>query len=124
MMLMHAPTRQIASTPARLRYVHAPRANVGDAKPAHPVIARVPAASTDLPPDAATRQSAWTDSELDESILFLCEEFPRARLAEYSRAREHCRRSTPRGTHLSLLAAMRESVRGTVTSPRVYASAA
>jgi hypothetical protein len=124
MMTLIAPSRQTVSTLARLRYEHAPRANVGDVKPVQPVVALAPAAPTDLTPDAATRQSAWTDVELDESILFLCEEFPHARLAECSRALEHCRRSTPRGTRLSLLVAMRESLRRQITAPRFYAAAA
>lgn len=49
----------------------------------------------------------WTEVELDESILTLCDEFPEVRMAECSRAVEHCRRSTPRGTPEMLLTAMR-----------------
>ena len=53
---------------------------------------------------------AWTDAELDESILKLCDEFPDARMASCSRAVEHCRRSTARGTPLTLLMAMRAAL--------------
>lgn len=49
----------------------------------------------------------WTDAELDESILKLCDEIPRARMVACSRALEYCRRATPRGTPATLLAAMR-----------------
>jgi hypothetical protein len=49
----------------------------------------------------------WTEAELDESILTLCDEFPDARMATCSRAVEHCRQSTPRGTPEMLLTAMR-----------------
>jgi hypothetical protein len=54
--------------------------------------------------------SAWTDTELDDSILKLCDEFPYSRMAACSRALEHCRRNTPRGTRESLLTAMREKL--------------
>lgn len=49
----------------------------------------------------------WTDAELDESILKLCDEFPDSRMVACARAMEHCRRSTPRGTPAELLTAMR-----------------
>lgn len=69
--------------------------------------------------------SAWTDAELNESILKLCDEFPMARMADCSRALEHCRRLTPPGTRESLLIAMRETLRrGIETSRGVYATAA
>jgi hypothetical protein len=54
--------------------------------------------------------SVWTDKELDESILKLCDEFPDARMAACSRALEHCRRTVPFGTSESLLTAMRGSL--------------
>lgn len=53
---------------------------------------------------------AWSDAELDESILILCDEFPDARMAACSRAVEHCRRTTPRGTPDTLLTAMRTAL--------------
>jgi hypothetical protein len=62
--------------------------------------------------------SAWTDTELDESILILCDEFPRAGMAACSRALEYCRRSIPRGTFQSLLAAMRATLRLDMESRR------
>lgn len=49
----------------------------------------------------------WTEAELDESILTLCDEFPEARMAACALAVEHCRRSTPRGTPEMLRTAMR-----------------
>lgn len=49
----------------------------------------------------------WTDSELDESILTLCDEFPAARMAACARAVEYCRRRTPHGSPEMLLVAMR-----------------
>lgn len=56
-------------------------------------------------------KSTWTDTELEESILKLCEEFPDARMADCSRALEYCRRAIPHGTPESLLIAMREKLR-------------
>jgi hypothetical protein len=49
----------------------------------------------------------WTDAELDESILKLCDEFPDSPMVACSRAIEYCRRMTPRGTPEQLLTAMR-----------------
>lgn len=69
--------------------------------------------------------SVWTDAELDESILKLCDEFPTARMADCSRALEHCRRLTPHGEPESLLTAMRASLRQRMESqPDVYPVAA
>jgi hypothetical protein len=78
------------------------------------------------PDDAApVAWSAWTERELDESILRLCDEFPDVRMAACSRALEHCRRSTPRGTRESLLTAMRDTLRLEMQSPRdVHCTAA
>jgi hypothetical protein len=67
---------------------------------------------------APNQDSAWTDGELDEAILGLCDEFPRAGMAACSRALEHCRKSTPRGTSQSLVAAMRGHLRRDVESRR------
>lgn len=61
-------------------------------------------------------QSQWTETELDESILTLCDEFPDARLVAFARAVEHCRRTIPRGTPDSLVAAMRDTLRGDAES--------
>lgn len=70
-------------------------------------------------------KSAWTNAELDESILKLCDEFPAAQMAECSRALEHCRRFTPHGPPESLLPAMREILRQDMEVRRmVYAAAA
>jgi hypothetical protein len=66
-------------------------------------------------------KSEWTDAELDESILKLCNEFPDARMIACSRALEHCRRTTPRGTPESLLTAMRDTLRLDVESRRAAA---
>lgn len=52
-------------------------------------------------------RTGWTEAELDEAILKLCDEFPHARMAACSRAIEYCRRSTPRDTPEMLLTAMR-----------------
>jgi hypothetical protein len=49
----------------------------------------------------------WTDAELDECILKLCDEFPDSRMAACSRALEFCRRATPHGPPEALLMAMR-----------------
>jgi len=68
---------------------------------------------------------AWTDAELDESVLKLCDEFPATRMVECSRALEYCRRVTPRGSPESLHTAMREALRhGIALPPIAYASAA
>ncbi|HVS52373.1 MAG TPA: hypothetical protein VHD62_08460 [Opitutaceae bacterium] len=72
-------------------------------------------ASGEAPPVAT---SSWTEAELDESILTLCDELPSARMAACSRAVEHCRRWTPRGTPESLLGAMREVLRRDMESQR------
>jgi hypothetical protein len=61
---------------------------------------------------------AWTDTELDDSIVTVCDEFPDALMAACSRALEHCRQSTPRGTPASLLTAMRDRLRLDVESGR------
>lgn len=50
---------------------------------------------------------AWTDAELDECVLKLCDEFPDSRMIACSRAVEYCRRKTPRGSAETLLSAMR-----------------
>jgi hypothetical protein len=60
----------------------------------------------------------WTDTELDDAIVKLCEEFPDARMSDLSRTLEHCRRTTPRGSPESLLAAMRAALRQGVPSSR------
>src|SRR6476646_2688331 len=65
-----------------------------------------------------TLTSAWTDAELDDSILRLALEFPDERLAVYSRTLEHCRRTTPYGTRESLLTAMRDTLRLDAESQR------
>ena len=68
---------------------------------------------------------AWTDEELDDSILRLCSEFPDARMAALSRALEQCRRTVPHGTRESLLAAMRGVLRDDVDARcRNYVEAA
>lgn len=68
---------------------------------------------------------AWTDAELDESILKLCEEFPDARMIACARAIEYCRRTTPRGTPQTLHSAMRgELQREAAIQAAGYASAA
>ena len=64
--------------------------------------------------------SQWTDVELDESILKLCDEFPDARMAAFSRALEHCRHTTPRAGPDSLLNAMRDSLRMDRESQRYF----
>lgn len=70
-------------------------------------------------------KSGWTDTELDESILKLCDEFPNARMIDCSRALEHCWRVIPHETSASLLAAMRDALRRNLESQRpVYAAAA
>ena len=53
---------------------------------------------------------AWTDLELDESILQLCDEFPDLTMAACARALEYCRQTTPRGSPETLLTAMREAL--------------
>jgi len=69
-----------------------------------------------------TLTSAWTDAELDDSILRLALEFPDERLAVYSRTLEHCRRTTPYGTRESLLTAMRDALRLDAASQRTIGS--
>jgi hypothetical protein len=54
--------------------------------------------------------SNWTDLELNTAILALCDEIPPARMAACSRALEHCRRHTPRGTPAFLLSEMRHAL--------------
>ena len=56
----------------------------------------------------------WTDAELNESILRLCDEFPDVRMLTCSRAVEFCRHQTPRGSPQTLLVAMRAELRRTV----------
>jgi hypothetical protein len=53
----------------------------------------------------------WTDAELNTAIVALCDEMPPARMAACSRALEHCRRHTPRGTPAFLLSEMRRVLR-------------
>ena len=59
----------------------------------------------------ALRNPHWSDADLDESILSLCDEIPDARMSVCSRALEYCRRSVPHGTRESLLNAMRQELR-------------
>jgi hypothetical protein len=62
--------------------------------------------------------SEWSKTELDDSILSLCDEFPEARMTSCSRALEHCRRCTPRSTPEALRAAMREILKLEMTTQR------
>jgi hypothetical protein len=57
-----------------------------------------------------SEKRAWTEAELDESILRLCEERPGTPMSVCSRVLEHCRRLTPSGTRASLLLAMRREL--------------
>lgn len=49
----------------------------------------------------------WTDAELDECVLALCDEFPDSRMIACSRALESCRQMTRRGTTETLRTTMR-----------------
>jgi hypothetical protein len=111
---LHARTRELALRAGRipphvsqLDYEQAKREVTGefDLDRQDAVLAAMEATA------ARGRGPEWTDTELDESILILCDEFPDARMSACSRALEHCRRSTPHGTRGSLLAAMRDTLR-------------
>lgn len=75
------------------------------------------------PPDVglimATAPPAWTDLELDESILKLCEEFPDLKMAACSRVVEYCRQMTPRGSPAALLTAMRGALQQQATTDTI-----
>lgn len=66
------------------------------------------------------RRIRWTNAELEQSILTLCDEIPDATMAVYSRALEYCRRVTPHGTAASLLVAMRHELRQEVELDRTF----
>jgi hypothetical protein len=57
------------------------------------------------------QEDQWTDGQLDDAILTLCDEYPRAPIHSYSCAVEYCRREVPTGTLAALLIAMRDRLR-------------
>jgi hypothetical protein len=63
-------------------------------------------------------RSAWSEAELEDAILKLCEEFPDARMAALARALEQARQSTPRGSIDSLRSAMRQMLQHDKESQR------
>jgi hypothetical protein len=60
--------------------------------------------------------AAWTEAELDDSILRLCLEFPDVRMVTCSRALEHCRLNTARGSRQTLLVEMRAQLQREVAA--------
>jgi hypothetical protein len=61
--------------------------------------------------------SAWSDAELTEAIVTVCDESQFAPMLACWRALDHCRRLTPRGTTESLRAAMRARLSGSMSVP-------
>lgn len=60
---------------------------------------------------------AWSETELTDAIVTVCDESHFAPMLACWRALEHCRRFTPRGTPESLRSAMRTKLRDSMASP-------
>jgi hypothetical protein len=102
-----------------------------DSRQEHGRVERVFRRSAIRPDGAAARHyslgpphSGWTDTELTDAALLLCDELPATRMLACWRAVEYCRRTTPRGTPESLLDGMRTALREKLEINRSYLAAA